>query len=186
MKKSRHSNEKRKSKTIPIILMVITIMILTAVSAYAYFTARDTKTNNIILGYNKIEVLEEYEPPLRIEKGKSFTKKPYVKNVGDVDCYVRFKSVVSDSRVKEGLEINYDNTDYRYDENDGYWYYQKAIKPGETTPSLFTEVHIKEDAGDEIQDGFDIYVYAESVQVVDGKNMDEVWDYFKNNDENNH
>ena len=114
-----------------------------------------------------------------MEKGISFKKEPYAVNTGNVDCYVRIKSVISDSRVADGVTINYNTEDYTYNSEDGYWYYKNAIAPGEETSKLFTTVSISGEADDKVLDGFDIYVYAESVQTVNGKTMQETWNYFK-------
>ena len=175
MKKMKENHVKKINKTTLIIFIVI-IIALTTVVVQAYFTARFTKTNNINLGYNKIELLEDYKPPLTIEKNSTFKKEPYVRNTGDVECYVRMKSVVSDSRTK--VNLNYNKDEFEYNEDDGYWYYKKALGPGDETPRLFTTVTIPEDADDIVLEGFDIYVYAESVQTVDNMTMDQVWQRF--------
>lgn len=168
----------KKNKKIIIASCIIILIIAIASGIYAYFTYRASAENTIVLGYNKIALNENYEPPLTMEKGISFKKEPYVTNTGNVDCYVRVKSVVSDSRVEADLSIDYNNEDYEYNSEDGYWYYKNVLKPGESTEKLFTTVSIAEDADDLILDGFDIYVYAESVQTIEGKSMEEVWNYF--------
>lgn len=168
----------KKSKVITMIL-ILTIIISIALVAYGYFTYKATVKNSINLGYNEIQVSENYVPPLVMEKGISFTKEPYVINTGNVGCYVRIKSVISDSRVAEYITIDYNEEDFTYNADDGYWYYKEAIFPSARTESLFTTVSIAENADDIVLDGFDIYVYAESVQVVDGKTMEEVWNNFK-------
>lgn len=158
-------------------ISIMTILMLTAVTTgvYAYFVHKKSTVNQINLAYNKITVNENYTPPLNIQKGLTFTKEPYITNIGTVDCYVRIKSVVSDSRVEKYLTIDYNTTDYTYNAEDGYWYYKTALKPGEKSKSLFTTVKIAEDADDIVLDGFDIYVYAESIQTVEGKTMEEMW-----------
>lgn len=155
---------------ISIILLIISMGIV-----YAYLTGNSEKENNIILGYNKILLEENYDPPLEMQKGIEFTKEPYVTNVGNVDCYVRIKSVVSNSKVADSIIIDYNTTDYYYDETDGYWYYKYTLEPGDTTESLFTKVVVKEDADDIVLDGFEIYVYAESIQTVEGQTMQQLW-----------
>ena len=173
--KGKYYNKKIIKKTKIIIPIVIILTLMTAGIVYACYTANAGKVNNIKLGYNKIELLEKYNPPIEMQKGISFEKEPYVLNSGNVDCYVRIKSAISDSRVADFLTIDYNTTDYTYDETTGYWYYNDPIEPGEQTSSLFTTVTIAEDADDIILDGFDIYVYAESVQTVAGKTMQELW-----------
>ena len=157
--------------------VIISIVIIAFIMA-GYFTYRESKKNTIVLGYNNIVLNENYLPPLKIEKGISFTKEPYVTNTGNVECYVRVKSVVSDSRVEAGISIDYNTNDFEYNTEDGYWYYKKILKPGESSEKLFTKVSISTDADDLVLDGFDIFVYAESVQTIDGKSMNEVWNYF--------
>ena len=176
----------KKSKKIFIIIIVLLILVLAGAGIYAYFTYNTGKENNVILGYNKISLDEEYDPPLKMEKGISFTKKPYVTNKGNVDCYVRVKSKVSDSRVEKDITIDYNSSqdindtskEWYYNVQDGYYYYKNELKPGEKTEDLFTTVEISETADDLILDGFDIYLYAESVQTVKDKTMSEVWNYF--------
>ena len=167
-------------KKVAIIMLIILLIIASTVVVYAYFTSRASVKNTIVLGYNKIQVNENYVPPLSMDKGISFTKEPYVTNTGTVDCYVRVKSVISDSRVADHITIDYNTTDFTYNADDGYWYYNQVIRPGERTNSLFTTVSIAEDADDIVLDGFDIYVYAESVETVPGKSMEETWSYHNN------
>lgn len=170
----------KKNTKIIIASSIMILIIAISAGIYAYFTYRVSAENTIILGYNKIALNENYEPPLTMEKGIRFKKEPYVTNTGNVDCYVRVKSVVSDSRVEQDLTIDYNNENFDYNSEDGYWYYKTALKPGEFTEKLFTTVSIEQDADDYVLDGFDIYVYAESVQTVEGKSMEEVWNYFSN------
>lgn len=167
-------------KKIAIIILVAILIIASTVVVYAYLTHRATVKNNITLGYSKIQINENYVPPLSMKKGISFTKEPYVTNVGTVDCYVRVKAVISDSRVAKHITIDYNQTDFTYNSEDGYYYYKEAIAPGARTNSLFTTVTISENADDIVLDGFDIYVYAECVETIQGKTMDEAWDYHKN------
>lgn len=174
---------KKKNRKIRILAIIIATIIILAIAIayrYGYFTDKESKTNNINLGYNKIQVNENYTPPLNIKKGISYTKEPYITNIGNVECYVRIKSVISDSRVAEYLSLDYNTENYTYNEDDGYWYYKNIVKPGERTESLFTTVSIAEEADDIVLDGFDIYVYAESVQTIEGKTMNEIWNNFNN------
>lgn len=164
-------------KTKIIIIAIIAVLLLAIpFGVYAYFTYRTSVTNTVKLGYNKIQLLENYTPPISMAKGISFEKEPYVQNIGNVDCYVRIKSVISDSRVEQYLTIDYNTTDYTYNAEDGYWYYNSIVRPGESTEPLFTTVSIAADADDIVLDGFDIYVYAESIQTVEGKTMQETWE----------
>ena len=180
----------KKSKKVIIMLIILLVSLTIGTSIYGYFTYKASRENTIILGYNKIELNEEYTPPTnmkeQIEQGNevSYTKEPYVTNTGSVDCYVRVKSEVSDSRVKDYLSIDYNSSEDINDDSkdwyyyDGYYYYKEAITPGDSTEPLFTTVTIASNADNIVLEGFDIYVYAESVQTVENKNMMEVWNYF--------
>lgn len=177
---SKHADMSTKGnhpvlKKISIVVIIAILLSVGTVATYAYLTRNRQVENNIKLGYNKIELNEVYNPPLTMAKGISFQKEPYVTNTGNVDCYVRVKSVISDSRVTEALTIDYDTENWTYNNTDGYWYYNKVLVPGRATDRLFTTVTIAEDAPDLILDGFDIYVYAESVQTVEGKTAEQVW-----------
>ena len=176
--KNNVKNNTRKKCIFIIAIVIIALGIASGV--YAYLTYKMSIKNTVSLGYNKISLNEIYEPPLNMEKGTSFVKEPYVTNIGNVDCYVRIKSVVSDSRVSQYLTINYNTEDFTYNNADGYWYYKNVLKPGEKSKSLFTKVSIADDVDDIVLEGFDIYVYAESVQSESGKSSEEMWNYFEN------
>ena len=176
--KNNVKNNTRKKCIFIIAIVIIALGIASGV--YAYLTYKMSIKNMVSLGYNKISLNEIYEPPLNMEKGTSFVKEPYVTNIGNVDCYVRIKSVVSDSRASQYLTINYNTEDFTYNDADGYWYYKNVLKPGEKSKSLFTRVSIADDADDIVLEGFDIYVYAESVQSESGKSSEEMWNYFEN------
>lgn len=164
----------KKRKILIGIIIAIVVAIATSAVVYAYLISKNTKTNNIKLGYNKITIDENYDPPLVMAKGISYTKEPSVRNTGNVDCYVRVKAEVSDSRVADSLTIDYNTEDWEK-KTDGYWYYKQAITPAQSTTPLFTTVSISEEAPDLVLDGFDIFVYAESIQTVEGKTATQLW-----------
>lgn len=208
MEKSQIKTSVRKKDRILLAVLMVLLLVATSITVYAYFTTKKTVTNSINLGYNDIEVKENFEPPLNLTAGTTFTKEPYVFNAGNVACYVRIKCVVSDSRIEQFLKIYYDenkqrsnpesegseesgydkdlgyNREFEYNEEDGYWYYKHVLDPNEQTPPLFNTVKIADNADDTVQNGFDIYVYAESIQAVgDDTNedvtMEEVRSHFQ-------
>ena len=178
MKGKRFENNKKINKKMYFTIMIVIALIAISINVYAYLTHKNSIENHMVLGYNTISLQEDYEPPIEMAKGISFTKEPYAVNTGNVDCYVRIKSLISDSRVADGITIDYNTEDYTYNNEDGYWYYKNAISPGQETTPLFTTVSVSTAADDIVLDGFDIYVYAESVQTVSGKTMQETWNYF--------
>jgi len=177
----------KKTKKIATMIVIMLLIFTLSSGIYAYYTYfKSSKENTVVLGYNKIVINENYVPPLKMEKGVSFTKEPFVTNAGDVDCYIRIKSEISDSRVAEDLIINYNSSEDFNDDSkdwyykDGYYYYKKALKPNENTKSIFTTVQILDTADDLVLEGFDIYIYAESIQTVKNKGIMETWSYFNN------
>ena len=168
----------KKTYKVIIIFCIIVLSIFISTAIYAYYTYQKSIENTIVLACNEIQVNEIYEPPLKMQNGISNKKEPTVKNIGNIDCYVRVKSLLPDSRVESEITIDYNLNDYTYNDIDKYYYYNKILKPGETSKPLFTSVTIHSDAKDIVLDNFDIYIYAESVQTIENKNMIDVWNHF--------
>lgn len=141
---------------------LILTLLAGAVGINAYLTDADRVTNNISIGINTTEIVEEFSPPESVQPGDSFTKKVQVKNVGSVDCYVRVFCEYSDSDFIDLFTLDLNTSDWSSKQNDGYYYYSKILKPGELTEPLFTTVTYH--GLDEFQDSLDIIVYEESVQ----------------------
>lgn len=185
---------KKNNKIITSFIIIISIILISTGIIYAYFTFQASNQSPLILGYNKIQLNENYVTPRYIRRGTQeepfiIQKEPFVTNTGNVACYVRLKSVVSDSRVEDDLNINYNLEDYTYNSNDGYYYYNNILQPGQTTEKLFTTIRIlpkqgeqsgQENEKDLVLEGFDIYVFAEAVQTVQDMEMSDVWNYFNN------
>jgi len=184
----------KNKKIITSFIIIISIVLISAGIIYAYFTFQASNQSTLILGYNKIQLSENYVTPRYIKRGTQeepfiIQKEPFVTNIGNVACYVRLKSVVSDSRVEDDLNINYNLEDFTYNSTDGYYYYNNILQPGQTTEKLFTTVRIlpkqgeqsgQENEEDLVLEGFDIYVFAEAIQTVPNMEMSDVWNYFNN------
>lgn len=151
---------------------------------YAYLISSDTVKNEFVVGENSIEVVEEYDPPEKLEPGTSFTKIPYIENTGNLSCFVRVRIDFSDSRAEEFCELlEMDTENWDYDAADGYYYYKKLLEPkkdtadstdtGYVTTPLFKKVFIKTEKADGTSYAmadmidFDILIYAESCQHND-------------------
>lgn len=66
----------------------------------AYLTAGRRLVNKFTVGENTIKVVEEFEPPKKLDKGlNTFTKKVQVENTGTTDAFVRVYAAFSDSDV---------------------------------------------------------------------------------------
>ena len=178
-------------------LTILFVSLMTAAAwgnTAAYLTDQDNKENPIAVGDNVIAVKEEFEPP---EPGLSelFHKEVCIENTGTADCFVRVFLGFSDDEIARRAAVSWDNgetyrpfsdlpedppehwiymtesVDETSDLLSGYWYFTEKLCPGESAGPLSTDFrvlfeteHIKEKlAGN----GYDIYVYAESVQTLD-------------------
>lgn len=80
--------------------------------------------------------------------------------------------------------VNYNSTDFTYNKNDGYYYYKKVLKKGETTPSLFTTVTISKNIPQDEIKKFDIIVYQESYQSYGFDTYQAAWNHYHRNQKN--
>lgn len=146
--------------------IVIVVMLAIGVSrTLAYFTATDEKINTIKIAHNQIIPVEEFERPII---GEKTVKKPQAKNVGNIDCYVRARILLSDSRAERSIEYCYKNTlgfnGTDWSENaDGWLYYRLALGAGEVTTPVFDHIRLAENVPSEISE-LNIDVIFESVQ----------------------
>jgi len=122
---------------------------------------------------NTISIGQAYTVPTSgFLPGATVAMNPSVSNVKNVPCYVRVKAVISNSNVKDCLDINFDTASWTYNISDGYYYYNSAINPQGMTTPLFTHITVKGEAEmTEIQKELfndfdeDMIIYAESVQA---------------------
>lgn len=155
---------KNYNKLINIVAM--TAMLVTGVGgASAYFTATDEKINAIEIAHNQIIPIEEFEEPII---GKKTVKKPQAKNVGNAECYVRAKILLSDSRAGHSIEYYYKEllgfNDADWLKNaDGWLYYQLVLDAGEFTTPVFDSIRLLDTVPGEVNE-LNIDVIFESVQ----------------------
>lgn len=143
-----------------ILMVMIAACMVTGVAAY--LTVSNSLKNQFTVGYVKSEIVEDYNPPAELKPGITFKKKVSIKNTGPNDCYVRVLVTFSSSEIGDKCTLDYDKTNWTYNESDGYWYYNNILKSGKTTVPLFNDVSVSKDlTSDEIQD-FDINVYHET------------------------
>ncbi|MDD7035006.1 MAG: TasA family protein [Firmicutes bacterium] len=151
---------------------------LMAYSTIAYFTHEDTARNVITSGNISIDIEEKAEnnEPFRdvfgVMPGQSFAKVVTVHNNGDNAAYVRI-SVSKVINLASGvpgtpdtdliwLDINTEKWTFQ----DGYWYYNIALEPGEETVPLFNQVKFNPEMGNEYQNSEAVItVLAQATQV---------------------
>ena len=140
---------------------------LAMLAALAYLvTATDLLTNTFAV----VDIDTEVEEP---QPGDGVEKAPYVVNNSNVPVYVRAYAVVSTNEgsvpvAASDVTIHYDETHWKYNEQDGYYYYKGAVPAavegvGQKTAPLFNGVTVSQDL-DENAD-FSVYVYHESIQA---------------------
>lgn len=141
------------------IFAIALIAVCFAIAAYgtlAYFTYEDTATNVIVAGNIKIALRQwsetnggegvTFDDPIDVLPGAVVSKIVEVENTGKNAAWIRV-SVQKAIELAAGMEGNVDvslvglnlNTEF-WTEQDGYYYYNVALQPGEKTAPLFTEV----------------------------------------------
>ena len=171
-----------------LILSVLAICIATfAAGTIAFFTAEGKAHNVITTGGVEIAVQEwaddektkPFENLSGVMPNTTVTKIAEVKNTGASDAWIRVKVEKNIKLQCEGtpdtglVELTLNTTDWT--EKDGYFYYTKALKPGEVTAPIFTAVTFKADMGNEYQNATaTVDVSAQAVQTAN--NGDAVMD----------
>lgn len=167
------------------LLMLSAVAICLAIFAagsLAYFTSQDTAHNVITTGGVEIRLnewanadrTEPFQDLEGIMPGVSVTKIAEVENTGTADAWVR---VLVEKKVKvDGTELppmDKDPITLDLNEkfwtlgNDGYLYYKNALKPGETTEPIFTQVGFAKEMGNEFQGAaVTVDVLAQAVQTA--------------------
>jgi predicted ribosomally synthesized peptide with SipW-like signal peptide len=141
------------------ILLFALIAICLSIAAYgtlAYFTYEDTATNVIVVGNVRIALHEwkltdggekaPFEGSVDVMPGVSVSKIVEVENTGKNAAWIRI-SVAKAVELAAGRQGEVDlslikldlNTEY-WTEQDGYYYYNEALQPGQITKPLFTQI----------------------------------------------
>lgn len=143
----------------PIVLLLM--VFLSASGIHAYLTDQEWKENQLGIGWNDVEIKEDFPVPdpqrKEIKKEVSFT------NTGPVDCFVRAKLVFSSSQIQDAVSLNLNTDDWKQ-ETDGYYYFQRPVSSGEETDKLLYGITIEKDVEQE-EKNFSLAVYVETVQA---------------------
>lgn len=164
--------------------VIVMCLSLLGFGTMAYFTAENTAHNVITSGNIKIELQEWADEDKKIpfpkegidgmRPGAEATKVVEVKNTGSNAAYVRVW-VEKNFTLSEGvtgetdtdlIKIDFNDTSWTLGE-DGYYYYNKALEPGDVTEALFTSVGFDPDMGNLYQKSTaSVEVTAYAVQVA--------------------
>lgn len=180
---------KKKMFTMAVVAICLSLL---GYGTLAYFTAEDTAHNVITSGQIKVELLELADEAKKepfpedgvsgVMPGTGVTKIVEVKNIGSHPAYIRVmvdKAIILpegvDGEPDPGLMLlDFDDTCWTLGE-DGFYYYNEALDPGEVTKPLFASVRFAVDMGNIYQNStatVDVFVYA----VQTANNGDTVFD----------
>ena len=166
-------------KKLLILSLAAICLAITAIGTLAYFTSEGTAHNVITTGGVEIAVQEwadenkqtPFEDLKGIMPGMTVTKIAEIKNTGASDAWVRVKveksiKLKGEDTPDTGLvELALNTADWT--EKDGYYYYTKALKPGEVTAPVFTSVTFNATMGNEYQKATaTVNVSAQAVQIA--------------------
>lgn len=168
--------------------LLLGFLSLISYGTIAFFTSENIAHNVITTGNIDIELLEwadnEKTVPFPVEgidgvmPGGTVTKIVEVKNTGTNEAYIRVnveKDILldehNDNQVNlEDIQVNYNQKDWFLDQ-DGIYYYLKALDPGETTPPLFNSVQFSKEMGNIYQNStLNIHITAYATQAANNGN----------------
>lgn len=119
--------------------------LFSAITAYAAWTSSGSTDNYVSMGSYKTTIVEEYTQPQHVDPSDTVDKIVNVKNSGTVGTFIRVAVEKQIGDVDAGgvftpdktldpemIRITYNDTVWK-NGGDGYFYYLKELKPGETT-----------------------------------------------------
>lgn len=175
-----------KMKILCMVAIIICLSIITG-STLAYFTAEDTTRNEITAGGVRVNVIEQRlvdgalqaypSQPVQIMPGTTVSKivsvqsteQPAWVRVGYTLAIYDMKGTLMEipsAELARLITIEPDRSNWTM--KDGWWYYNAAVKTGETTKPLFDAVSFSgPDMGNEYQScTVEIIVTAQATQVA--------------------
>ena len=144
----------KKKKIICIAAALVLIAVLSAGVTLAAFTASKDTLNVVTFGNVHITLIDEYtKPEAGVMPGQTVEKVVSAKNTGSNTAFVRLKLTKSwweNGQKREELDpsyitLDFSNADKWAEGQDGYYYYQLPLKPGETAESLIDSFSLPKD-----------------------------------------
>ena len=171
---------RRKILSLCLILILISIM---GVGTLAFFTDEEKADNIITSGNIDIQLNEwtgevdgegnkiHFEDVTGVMPGVTVPKIVEIENVGNNEAYVRISAEKVVKLAQEGeadldlITMDFDLENWTY--QDGFYYYNEALQPGEVTKPLFTGVTFDAAMGNMYQEcEVKIEVNADATQVA--------------------
>ncbi|MGN0971073.1 MAG: TasA family protein [Aristaeellaceae bacterium] len=174
-----HPAKGSRKRRLVLLALALCVAAVTVSGTLAYFTAEETAYNVITTGVLDMVLHETTTGGKPFPKdgldnlmpGMVVDKRVTVENAGSVDFFLR---VAVDQAIFPAAgvqaELNFDHitldintTDWTL--RDGYYYYNRALQPGETSNPLFTTVTFAPEMGNEYMNArVEINVRAQAVQ----------------------
>ncbi len=176
---------KAKSRLLLIALAAILATVLTQ-PTLAFYTTVGKATNVVTSGDIQLMIHEKTADGspfpaggVYIIPGDIVSKQVTVENVCGHPFYLRVKLVSGSTNAalsaEDCLKLNIDTASWTY--ADGFYYYNRILQPGETTPALFTQVEIVGSKVDQTHIGstLSLTVHAYAVQSENNP-AEQPWD----------
>lgn len=173
-------------KKIAIGAVLVLCLSMLIYSTIAYFNTADTARNVITAGDIKIELqetainndgdeilFEQSQERFDVMPGQDVSKIVRVKNTGSNPAYIRIqvqKAIALAADAQGDVDLDLISLDFDSEKwtlgNDGYYYYNEPLAPGETTAALFRNVKFDTKMGNMYQGSTaTIKVSAQATQV---------------------
>lgn len=103
---------KSKKRVLIFACIVSSVLLITGLLVYAYFTSLDVKDNNITIAHNIVDISEIFDPPTDQTIDENiFRKEVVVENNGTSPCYVRVYADFSNSFIRSRSFITDDTNE---------------------------------------------------------------------------
>ena len=152
-KETAKTNCLAKSKAIRLAVIALALTLVVSVGAAAAFFTTYVRAEG---GHELLLGDETYID----EKVDGMEKTIKIVNSGDTNVYVRVKLLYSDYNNEVDIKLG---SDWKL-ESDGYYYYNKILKPGEFTTEITASIKIKGEKSP--MDQFDVIVVNECTQYI--------------------
>jgi len=146
-----------KNKKTIIFISLITVVLLAIGVTLAYYTSSDTFNNEFVTGNYSIETQESFVSPSNWTPGTTTPKTVIATNKGNTPAAVRIKLTPSwqdkdgnplplSDGTNDAAIINFaSNLNSKWIYQDGYYYYNRALKENKSTTSLIESVTFNPD-----------------------------------------
>lgn len=166
----------KKKSIVQVLLSVLLIGVVAIGITLAIQVANDVTLKN---SFAYLIVDTEIEEP---DGGNEAEKKPTVSNKGTTSVFVRAKTIVATQDgssvpvTEDDITFNYNTTASEngyWIEKDGWYYYSKALAPGDETTMLFDGVEVNKNLDKGAR--FDVIVSHESVMAGSNDNAQDAF-----------